>query len=123
MSPLTLSHATHRFCGPALTALGLTLAATTPVHSTEFVLSLAVTVNGIVHTWDYAYEKSLTRDSDIVAHLAALPDGARLTDISHAMGTTNVDTARSLLRLLHRGLITVADESAPVTERLFRLAA
>lgn len=120
---MNLSHATHRFCGPALTTLGLTLAADTPVHSTAFVLSLVVSVNGLVHTWDYAYEKSLTRDSDIVALLAALPDGARLPEISHAMGATNVDTARSLLRLLHKGLITVADESAPVAERLFLLAA
>lgn len=118
-----LAHATHRFCGPALTALGLTLAATTPVHSTEFMLSLVVTVNGAVHTWDYSYEQSLSLDSGVVALLAASPDGARLPDISHAMGTSNVDTARSLLRLRHKGLITVADESAPIAERLFLLAA
>lgn len=118
-----LSHATHRFCGPAFTVFGLALAATTPAHSTGFVLSLVVTVNGLVHTWDYSYEQSLTRDSDIVALLAALPDGARLPEISHAMGTRHVDTARSLLRLLHKGLVTVADESTPITERLFLLAA
>lgn len=118
-----LAHTTHRFCGPALTVLGLALTVTTPVHSTEFVLSLVVTASGLVHTWDHAYERSLTRDSSIVALLAALPDGARLPEISHSMGTTNVDTARSLLRLLHKGLITMADESAPITERIFRLAA
>jgi hypothetical protein len=118
-----LSHATHRFCGPAVTVFGLALAATSPVHSTGFALSLVVAVNGLVHTWDYSYEQSLTRDSDIVALLAARPDGARLPEISHAMSTRHVDTARSLLRLLHKGLVTVADESAPIAERLFMLSA
>jgi hypothetical protein len=118
-----LSHATHRFCGPAITVFGLALAATSPVHSTAFMLSVVVTVNGLVHTWDYAFEQSLTRDSGIVALLAARPDGARLPEISHAMGTRHLDTARSLLRLLHKGLVTVADESAPIAERLFLLAA
>jgi hypothetical protein len=120
---LKLPLSPHRFAGPAITTLGITLAANTPVDSTVFALSLVVTVNGLVHTWDYAYEKSLTRDSDIVALLAALPDGARIPEISHVMGASNVDIARSLLRLLHKGLITVADESAPVAEHLFRLAA
>lgn len=118
-----LAHATHRFCGPATTVFGLTLAATSPMHTTAFVLSLVVTVNGLVHTWDYAYEQFLIRDSDIVALLAAAPDGAHLPEISHAMGTRHIDTARSLPRLLHEGLITVADESAPIAERLFLLAA
>ncbi|WP_328912479.1 MULTISPECIES: hypothetical protein [unclassified Streptomyces] len=120
---MKLSHATHRFAGPAITALGLTLTATAPVHSTEFVLSLAVTVNGLVHTWDYAYEKSLARDSDIVALLATLPDGARIPEIAHAMGVRNEDISVSLLRLLHKRLITVANDTVPVPERLFRLAA
>jgi hypothetical protein len=119
---LTLSHATHRFCGPSLTVLGLALAANTPVHSTVFALSLVVTVNGLVHTWDYSYEQSLTRDSDIVALLAARPNGAHLADISHAMGTRPLDTARSLFRLLRKGLVTL-DENVPVNERLWRLAA
>ncbi|MFC4036147.1 hypothetical protein ACFO3J_32560 [Streptomyces polygonati] len=113
----------HRFAGPAITTLGLTLAANTPVHSAAFALSLVVTVNGLVHTWDYAYEKSLTRDSDIVAILAALPDGARIPEIAHAMRVRDADIAICLLRLLHRGLITVENDTAPVPERLFRLAA
>jgi hypothetical protein len=118
-----LSHLTHRFGGPALSAFGLALAATTPVHSTGFVLSLVITVNGLVHTWDYAFEQSLARDSGIVALLATRPDGACLPEISHAMGTRHVETARSLLRLLHKGLVAAADESAPIAERLFLLAA
>lgn len=118
-----LSHATHRFYVPALTSLGLTLASTTPVRGTEFVLSLVVAVNGLVHTWDYAYEKSLSRDSDIVALLAAQPDGARLPEISHVMDARNVDIARSLLRLRRKGLVTVDNDTAPVAERTFRLAA
>jgi hypothetical protein len=85
---LTVNHATHRFCGPAMTALGATLTATTPSSGTAFFLSLIVTVNGAVHTWDYAYETSLTRDSAIVALLATLPDGARIPQIGHAMGTS-----------------------------------
>jgi hypothetical protein len=39
------------------------------------------------------------------------------------MSTRHVDTARSLLRLLHKGLVTVADESAPMAERVFVLSA
>jgi hypothetical protein len=120
---LNLSHATHRSCGPALTTLGLTLAATTPVHGTAFVLSLAVTVNGLVHTWDYAYEKSLTRDRAIVVLLAALPDGARIPEIAHVMGVRDDAITISVFRLFRRGLITVANDTAPVAERLFRLAA
>lgn len=116
------SHATHRFCGPAVTIFGLALTATSPVHSTGFVLSLVVTVNGLVHTWDYAFEQSLARDSDIVALLASRPDGAHFSDISHAMGGRPLHTARSLFRLLHKGLVTL-DENAPVNERLWRLAA
>lgn len=54
--------------------------------STAFVLSLILAASGQVHTWDYAYAQSLTRDSDIVALLAARPDGACLPEISHAMG-------------------------------------
>ncbi|MBD0740265.1 hypothetical protein [Streptomyces sp. CBMA29] len=76
-----------------------------------------------MHTWDYAYEQSLTRDTDIVALLAARPSGAHFADISHAMGGRPLHTARSLFRLLHKGLVTVADESAPIAERLFLLAA
>jgi hypothetical protein len=47
---LTLNHATHRFCGPAMIALGATLTATTLTSGTALVLSLIATVNGAVHT-------------------------------------------------------------------------
>jgi hypothetical protein len=104
-------------------ALGATLTVTTLTGGTAFVLSLIVTVNGAIHTWDYAYETSLTRDSAIVALLAALPDGARIPQIAHAMATSPRTVGRCLLRLLRQGLITAVDDPAPVTERLFRLTA
>jgi hypothetical protein len=119
---LSISEATHRFCGPALIALGAALAATTPTGGTAFVLSLIVTANGAVHTWDYAYETSLTRDSAVVALLATLPDGARIPEIAHTMGTSPRTVGCCLLRLFRQGLITTADDTAPITERLFRLS-
>ncbi|MFE4482768.1 MarR family transcriptional regulator [Kitasatospora sp. NPDC058184] len=86
------------------------------------MLSLALSLSGLLLTFDDVHEDGLRRDTLVVAHLAKRPGGARVGQIGTALGLRNHAVARSLDRLVTDGLVALEAEGEPLALRSYRLA-
>ncbi|MFD7737687.1 MarR family transcriptional regulator [Streptomyces sp. MJM8645] len=108
--------------GPVIAALGLTNACFVPPASTTFVLSLALSVSGLLLVLDDVHESDLRRDTRVLAVLARTPGGARVRRIGCALGLRDRTVARSLGRLTDDGLVIPDAGNQPLPLRTYRLA-
>ncbi|MER7750886.1 MarR family transcriptional regulator [Kitasatospora sp. NPDC097643] len=111
-----------RIPGPAIAALGALNAFAVEPGSAAFSLSLCVTVSGLLSAFDDIHELGLRRDRKVIAHLAKVPDGARVRQIGNALDLADRTVARSLDRLAADGLVVREAEGESLPMRSYRLA-